>query len=195
MKNLKRLFTTYDVKGTKNYLNSQKKYEVIRTILYFGISLSLFFAGILTTHTRKNLLTLVAVLGCLPASKSLIGTFMFLRYKSLPMEMADKIETHVGNLFSLYDCVFTSNVKNFEVGHLVIRGNTIAGLYTKKKYAETDCEKHLNVYLKADGYKDITVKIFSDEKKYMERIDQMRQLPEEEKLTRGIAETLKSIAL
>ena len=36
---LRRLFSTDSVKGSKGYLDSQKKYEVIRTVLYFGISL------------------------------------------------------------------------------------------------------------------------------------------------------------
>ena len=38
---LKRMFSTGSVKGTKNYLRTQKKYEVIRTIIYFAISISL----------------------------------------------------------------------------------------------------------------------------------------------------------
>ena len=42
---LKRLFSTESVKGTKDYLNTQKKYELIRTALYFAISVSLFVAG------------------------------------------------------------------------------------------------------------------------------------------------------
>ena len=195
MKKLIRMFSTYEVKGTKNYLDSQKKYEILRTILYFGISLSLFFAGLFTTHSRKNLLTLVAVLGCLPASKSLIGTFMFLRYKSLSSQLAEKIEAHTKGLVCLYDCIFTSNDKNYEVGHMVIRGNTIAGLFQNKKYSDADCEKHLNTYLKADGFKDITIKIYSDEKKYIERVNQIKELPENAKLSDGIAQTLKSIAL
>ena len=34
---LKRLFSTDSVKGTRNYLNTQKKYEILRTVLYFAI--------------------------------------------------------------------------------------------------------------------------------------------------------------
>jgi hypothetical protein len=57
---LRRLFSTDSVKGSKGYLDSQKKYEVIRTVLYFGISLSLFVAGYLQTKDKANLLTIVA---------------------------------------------------------------------------------------------------------------------------------------
>ena len=71
-----RMFSNDSVKGTENYLKTQKKYELLRTILYFGISLSLLIAGWVTTKSRANLLTIVAILGCLPASKSLVSTIM-----------------------------------------------------------------------------------------------------------------------
>ena len=74
---LKRLFTTAEVKGTEKYLDTQKKYELIRTLLYFGISASLFIGGYLQTKSKVNLLTVVAVLGCLPASKSAVSAIMF----------------------------------------------------------------------------------------------------------------------
>ena len=80
---IKRMFTTENVKGTRNYINSQKKFEILRTLLYFALPLGLFLIGYITTKTKVNLMTIVAVVGCLPASKSLVGAIMFLRYKSL----------------------------------------------------------------------------------------------------------------
>ena len=61
----KRMFSTDAYKGTSGYLRTQKNYEILRTVLYFAISLSLFIAGWVTTGSRENLLTIVAVLGCL----------------------------------------------------------------------------------------------------------------------------------
>ena len=77
--NFKRLFDYDEYKGTKGYLKSQNKYEIGRTCLYFAISLSLFLAGIIATGDKMNLLTIVAVLGCLPACKSAVTMIMFLR--------------------------------------------------------------------------------------------------------------------
>ena len=41
----KRMFSTDAYKGTSGYLRTQKNYEILRTVLYFAISLSLFLAG------------------------------------------------------------------------------------------------------------------------------------------------------
>ena len=78
MMKIRRLFSSSCAKGTENYLNTQKKYEILRTILYFAISATLFIAGYLQTKTKVNLLTVVAVLGCLPASKSTVSSKLFL---------------------------------------------------------------------------------------------------------------------
>ena len=86
-----RIFSTFHVKGTKDYINTQKKFELIRTFIFFFIPLSLFVAGYITTKTKVNLLTIVAVVGVLPACKSLVGAIMFMKHRSLSKENAEKI--------------------------------------------------------------------------------------------------------
>lgn len=190
-----RMFSTENYKGTRGYIKSQKKYEILRTIIYFAISLSLLLAGILTTKSRLNLLTVVAVLGCLPACKSMVGMIMFLRYKGCSEENADVIEAHNKELDGLYDLVFTSYDKNFEVAHITVKGNTICGFTEDTKFDEQTFYKHIDGILKADSFKETTVKIFKDLKKYTERLEQLKDLSAEEKNTAGIISTLKSVSL
>lgn len=192
---LKRLFSTDSVKGTRNYLNTQKKYEIIRTILYFGISLSLFAAGYIQTGRRGNLLGIVAVLGCLPASKSAVGAIMFLRFRSCAEKAAVRIEEHSQGLCCLYDMVFTSYKKNFVVSHLAICGNTVCGFSENEQFDENGFYKHIGDILKLDGHKNVTVKVFTNLSKYAERLEQMKSLEPDEKGTAAVAATLKSVAL
>lgn len=190
-----RIFSTENYKGTRGYIKTQKKYEILRTIIYFAISLSLLLAGILTTKSRLNLLTVVAVLGCLPACKSMVGMIMFLRYKGCSEENANVIEEHNKELDGLYDLVFTSYDKNFEVAHITVKGNTICGFTENDKFDEQAYYKHIDGILKADNFKETTVKIFKDIKKYTERLEQLKDLSAEEKNTAGIISTLKSVSL
>lgn len=192
---LKRMFTTSHVKGTEGYIDSQKKYEILRTILYFGISASLYIAGYVTTKSNVNLLTVVAVIGCLPGCKSLVNAIMFLRYKSCDQETANQIKEHNEGLTGLFDLVFTSYQKTFTVAHITVKGNTLCGLSMKKEFPENEFQKHLTDLLKADGFKDVNIKIFTSRDKYLTRLDQLRELSADEKDTEGIVETLKSITL
>lgn len=190
-----RMLSTTHYKGTKNYINTQKKYEILRTVLYFFMSLSLFIAGYMSTKTKENLLTVVAIVGCLPACKSLVGAIMFLRFKSLSVQACEKIEAVRKRLPQLFDLVFTTYDKNHVVSHLVIAGNTVCGFSEQKGFAEKEFQTHIQNVLKADGHKSVSVKIFTDLNKYLERIEQMEELDAENANILAIMDTLKSVAL
>ena len=192
---LKRLFTTASVKGSRNYLNTQKKYEIIRTIIYFAISISLFVAGYIQTGEKANLLSIVAVLGCLPASKSAVSAIMYLRFGSCSEQTAAEIERHSNGLLCLYDMVFTSYKKNFRVSHLAVRGGCVCGFAEDKNFEENEFNQHINHILTADGHQGITVKMFTNLAKYTERLEQMKPLEADEDRTQAILSTLKSVAL
>lgn len=192
---LTRIFSAEKYKGTRNYLNTQKKYEIIRTLLYFGISISLFVAGYIQTGRKTNLLTVVAVLGCLPASKSAVNAIMFLRFKSCGTDAAAEIGKHCQGICCLYDMVFTSYQKNYVVSHLAVRGNTVCGYSERPDFAEKEFYKHIDHILKMDGLKDVTVKVFTDLKKYTDRLEQMKDLEADEGRTEAVANTLKSVVL
>lgn len=214
--NLLRMFSTAKVKGTKNYLSTQKKYEVLRTLLYFAVPISLFIAGIMQTQagvsgdlhgfallraglfnpeSRVNLLSIVAVLGLLPASKSAVATVMYLRFSSFGGRAAEVIKQHEGGLGVLYDCVFTSYKINFIVGHLAVRGNTVCGFSEKSDFRENEFYKHISEHLRLDGHKDVTVKVFTNLDRYVERLDQMAALEEDAGKTAAVLTTLKSVML
>lgn len=213
---LSRMFTTGKVKGTRNYLDTQKKYELLRTILYFAIPISLFIAGIMQTEagvssnlhgfalfkaglinpeSRVNFFSIVAVLGLLPASKSLVNAIMFLRFHSLSSDAAEQSAAAGKELQTLYDSVFTSYKKNFVVGHLAVRGNTVCGYSEDANFQENEFYKHIGDILKLDGHKEVTVKIFTDLKKYTERLEQMTSLEESPERTAAVIDTLKSVSL
>ena len=70
-------------KGDAGYIRSRKKLVIIRTALLFGIVIALLGLGIWQTGDRMNLLTIVAVLGCLPASKSLVEVILIFPHHSI----------------------------------------------------------------------------------------------------------------
>lgn len=60
-------------KGDFGYINAQKKKRTLITAVLFLIPLVIFFTGLHETGTRLNLFTFVAIMGCLPASRSAVG--------------------------------------------------------------------------------------------------------------------------
>lgn len=192
---LLRIISPEGYKGTVHYVSTQRTYALIRTILYFGISLSLFAAGYFSTGSKVNLLSIVAVLGCLPASKSAVNYIMFLRYKSLSDASWQKILPRTEGLNSLNDMVFTTYSASFVVGHLVIRDNTVCGFSEDPAFAEKEFQTFIQEVFKADSIKNVSVKVFTALDKYLDRIDQLGQLESNGQLEAQIAETLKSVVL
>lgn len=192
---ISRMFIYDEFKGTKDYLKTQKKYETARTILYFAISITLFAAGWIATGSRENLLTIVAILGCLPGCKSIVDMIMFYRYKGCTWENAETIEAHSQGLVSGFDMVFTAYDKNYPVAHIAVKGNTVCGFTQEEKFDEQAFYKHIDAILKKDNYRDVTIKIFRDIQKYTERLEQMKELNTGEQATIGIMNTLKSVSL
>lgn len=193
--NFRRLISPALAKGQRNYIDTQKKYELIKTAILFALPLSLYIAGYVTTGSNVNYLTIVAVVGFLPACRSLVQTIMYLKYKSCPAEVAERVAEATGDLDHLYDCVFTAYQDTFKVDHLVVCGNTICGVTTEPTFKEKEFQKHLDKILKADNIKNVTIKVFTDVNKYVERLGQLQELESDEKLTVSILSTLLSVSL
>ncbi|MBD5493009.1 MAG: hypothetical protein HDR12_01150 [Lachnospiraceae bacterium] len=183
-------------KGSYGYIQYHKKFTAIRTIAYFAISLMVYGIGIYSTGSSKNLLTIVAVLGCLPSCKSAINMIMFFMAKGCSKEAREKISQYDDKLTGFYDMYFTSYQKNFPISHMVLKGNVICA-YTEIE--KCDCsagEKHLEQMLLQDGYKNVTIKIFNNLEKYIDRLSQLeKSAAEENKNRNGMIQTLYSISL
>ena len=118
-------------KGMPGYIRDQKKKRILITILLFGISIAVFLTGYLTTHTRNNLLTIVAILGCLPAARSAVGMIMLLPYRSFEEEKVREVEAAAAGILSAYDMVLTSSEKVMPVDVLLISRHLICGYVSR----------------------------------------------------------------
>ena len=177
-------------KGEYGYIAYQRKVVIIRTVIFFAISAAIFITGYVVTGTRKNLLTIIAILGCLPACKSLVNLIMFAKAKGCSMVAHDEIENTIissdktsgvvaadPGLLCAYDLYMTSYDKNYAVSHIVICGNIVT-VFSEDMDPDTarDCEKHIKEHLAIDGFKDMTIKMFTDLNKYTDRLKQLNEL-------------------
>lgn len=78
-------------KGMPGYLKYKRTIEIIRTIVYFGIVIAILLLGYFQTGTKLNLLTVVAIVGCLPASKALVGVITRFPYSSIDEKTAGRL--------------------------------------------------------------------------------------------------------
>lgn len=182
-------------KGDYLYMQSKKKTEILKTVLFFGISAALYLAGYLTTGSNKNYLTIVAILGCLPASKSAVSMIMYLKAKGCSEKIYKLISKKLGEKAGAYNLYFTSYDKNYDMSHVFVKGMTIIGFTENPKVSESGFEEHIKTVLNRDAIKGVNVKAYKDLDKYLTRIEQMQSLENEKSREEDILKTLFAVSL
>ena len=183
------------LKGNFGYIAYKKKFSSIITIIMFAISIALYIAGYVTTKTNANLLTVVAILGCLPASKSAVSMIMYLKAKGATAEDKNAIEDVKGNLYGCYDLYFTGYQNNFPTNHLTVTQNSIIAYSSDKKITEKDFNEHIKSLLNKERIHDITVKLFTDRQKYCNRLTELNNLESDTTARKDIVNMLFQVSL
>lgn len=174
-------------KGEKGCLVRQRKSAILRTAMLFILSLAVFLTGLISTGQKENLLTIVAVLGCLPASRSAVNMIMLMRFHGVSEKDYSAIAPHVQTCTSLWDMVFTSYEKNYEIHHMAFKGNALIGYTANADCDAAKCAQHLQKLCAQNGLKDVEIKIFRELPKYLNRLDQIQDFPDYEVEEQGKA--------
>ncbi len=171
-------------KGKFGYLKAQRKKQLLITAILYAAPLLLFFTGLWQTGTRKNLFTMIAIVGCLPACKWTVNLVMLFLQKPITKELYETIKKHEGTLVMAYEMTVTAYEKNTSIAAIAICGNEIIG-YTQDEKADTAfVEKHITNILQKNHFYGVHIKIIKDLKKFTERMDQLNKRSEE--LKKGI---------
>lgn len=183
-------------KGNYGYIRNHRAVTVLRTLLFFAVSIGLYIMGYITTGSNRNHLTIIAILGCLPACKSMVNFILFLRAKGCSEALKNELCSYDDKLTVFYDMYFTSYRKNYAISHMVLKGNVLCGITENPKCSCNEAEEHLEQMLMQDGIKNVTVKIFSQTNKYIDRLSQLVELDTvEHKNREDIINMLYSISI
>ena len=170
-------------KGDFGYLQAEKKRRIIITVLLFAAPLIIFFTALIYFKTRLTVWTVIAVVGCLPACKSLVSLIMIFRCKPVEPEIYRQINAHSGNLTMAYEMFMTFYEKSASIDAFAICGNVVVGFSSDPKIDTAFMEQECQKILRGNGFK-ATVKIFTRLNAFLERLDSMNE--HRESLEEGI---------
>lgn len=161
-------------KGEYEFATFDKKKTGLITLFLFLLPIGLYIIGYVNTGSNKNLLTVVAILGMLPASKSLVSFIMKMRVKTADADLKAKIDENMKGITGLYNIYMTSYDVNFYFDHMIILDNSLICLSTDKKFDNKKFTEHIEKHMKLDGIKDVMIKVFTDEKAYIRRLQELQ---------------------
>lgn len=168
-------------KGSFGYTSNHKKRQAIKTLIFFSLPLALVAVGLFSTNEKVNLLTVIGMVGSLPACKELVNLIMFLPRKSMDPKLHETIHPHVESLEHVYELVLTTYEKNYPIDSLIVCGSYVVGYSAKADLDTKAAENHIRKILKDNGLKQ-NVKIFTDLKHYLDRVDTLASKTEKEEI-------------
>ena len=172
-------------KGTPGYLDYKKKVEIIRTVIYFLLVAAIFTLGYVQTKTRSNLLTVVAILGCLPAANALVGVITRFPYASVDQKLVHEVDTKAPHTTRVYDLVLTTREKIMPVECVVISNGTVFGYTDSKKVDLNVLSKHIRDMMTQNRLSYSTVKFYQDYKVFLSRIEGLESIAKCQNKRRG----------
>lgn len=161
-------------KGDPGYIKAEQKRRMLITALLFAVPLLIFFSALFYFKTRLTIWTVIAVVGCLPACKSLVSLIMIFRCKPVESQILHQIQEHAGSLVMSYEMYMTFYEKSAAIDAFAICGNTVTGFSHDSGidvyFMEEECQK----ILRGNGFK-ANVKIFTRLPAFLERLDSMNE--------------------
>lgn len=161
-------------KGDIGYFHAETKRRLLITVVLLAVPLFIFFSSYFYFKTKETIWSIVAIVGCLPACKSLVNLIMLLRAKPAKQEIYEQIKAHAGALLMSYEMYMTFYEKSARIDAFAICGNIVCGYSSDPNIDAAFMEKESQKIIRGNGYK-ATVKIFTDLKPFLERLDSMNE--------------------
>lgn len=181
-------------KGDIGYLNNVKKREWIKCSIQWGLVIGLLVVGFITTETKLNWLTFVAILGCLPASKTLVGVIVKLPIKSLDKAKIEQIESASKLLTTSYDVILTNKDKIMPISCIVISGTTVYGYATSGKVGPNEAANYMKSFLGQNDCGNVNVKVFQEFVPFLSRVEGLNNIASVDKRdTKEVEEKIKYV--
>lgn len=160
-------------KGSYGYIRYAKVKTFLITFVLFAVPLLIYVTGYIQTKTRLNLFTFVAILGCLPACKSLVSLIMIMLQKPMPADRYQEARAAAGDLVAGYELVFTAYEHTTPVNALIVCGDQVVCYTPDEKADAAYLEKHLSRILTLNNFPSAQPKVMKDFRKYLQRVSEI----------------------
>lgn len=155
-------------KGSFGYLQKKRVFSLVKSILFLAAVLIIYFTALHHFHTNKNIFSIIAAVGALPAGRSIVETVMCYRARSASDRVRQKVEEIPGisSCYSLYDLYLTSYERAYSLSHAAIGNGLLVGLTETQ---DTDCRlcgQHICDMAAKEGIEGFKADIYRDLDEY-----------------------------
>ena len=154
----------------------RRKISAIRTVFLLAVSLGIFLTGLFMYGSNRNVFSIIAALGCLPAGWSGVNLVMFMRAVVCSKDAYEAIEKARGGLLIYYELEMTSYERSYHIAAATVMERNVCCYSEDRQIIASECEKHIREQLALGGYTDHTVSVFTDIERFTERLSQLEKM-------------------
>ena len=164
-------------KGDYGYIKDQKIRRLIRVLLLLILPAAFLIIGlVLNQGDRRNIYTIIAIVGCIPLCMAIVSMIMMWMRKPMEPDLYREVKEHAGSLEMVYELYLTTYEKSVFLDAAAVCGEYVIA-YSHEKLTHGDIslmESHIVKTMRANGYK-VTAKIFTQKKQFLDRLDSLRE--------------------
>ena len=166
-------------KGKAGYVRYEKLKRFLIMLLMFAIPIGIYISAYMITGTNRNIMTIVAVVGIVPAARFAVNWIMIMMSRDAEPAAVETTEKIAGNLVHGYELTVTAYEGRMPLDAVVVCGNEVVCLSTKGDKSQfAFMEKHITKILNSNNYFNSNVRIIQDLKHYEDRIRQLAADPQ-----------------
>lgn len=170
------------LKGEHRYFEYKTMIEAVKTATLFVLAVGCFLFGYIKAGSPKNLFTIAAMLGVLPACKLLTTLILYLTRKKFHDNIYNRIHETTDAMNPLYEMILTSDKKSYYLNCLVVIDNSIYGITEFSDFDENKFKNYLKPILVSNGFKtEPVIKIFDKEDAFLLRMKELKDVNFSEK--------------
>ena len=181
-------------KGSFGYLKKKRILSAAKSLLLLAAVFICYFAALRHFHTNKNIFSIAAALGALPAGRSIVMTIMLMRARGASESVRAAIDAVRGLQpdRSGYDLCLTAYDTAFSLSHAAVTAGHVVGLTESPQTNCRQCEDHIRQILEKDGLSGYEVRIYDSLEPYRKALEDLTApagTPEAGISETGISET------
>ena len=169
------------LKGDYGYITHRKKVQLIKIIIGVALVIAVLVTGIVTTGSRRNLLTVGSVLLVLPVANIAVNYIAMFCFKKLSNEEAEEFKAASEGKVTSCDMIVTANQKLVPIQVSVVYKNGIVAYSNSKDLKRNEAEENMNKLLKAIGCSS-TIRIMNEWKPFIRQVQSIEAPASEEEI-------------
>lgn len=161
-------------KGQYGYISFQRKIEILKTLVLLLLCVGIYYLGVYSTGSNKNLLTFVAILGVLPMARCAVSAVLFIKAKGCPENVYESIEKD-GIKITFYELFMTQYKNYFRFDACLYNKDCLIFYSSDEKLDEKLAKEHVEQVMRTASVENVTVKVYKDLDKFKERALQLSE--------------------